>query len=109
MCDLVVLDACFVALGGQVAVEARACFQVEAPAVEDADERRAEDLALAQRIALVRAAVLERVDPALDAEEHHVAPVERHDGAVAAVQDGHGHPVRFAHAPRLGLCAAAPP
>ena len=56
-----------------VAEEARASLEVELPRVIRADERAADEVALDERVARVRARVVERVERAFGAEHGHLA------------------------------------
>src|SRR5215210_3504044 len=72
---------------GLVAEEAGAGLQVEAPAVVGADERRAEEIAVDERVALVRAGVGERIDAVCTPDDHDLVPVQADDGAIAGQLD----------------------
>ena len=64
--------------------------EVEAPAVVGALEDVAEDLALDERVALVRAGVVERVQHAVDAQEDDLAVARLDDRAALGEQLGAG-------------------
>ena len=70
-----------------VAEEARARCEVEAPLVVRADERLADDIPVDQRIALVGTLVLDGVDRLADAKDRDRPPAHSHERAAVAVED----------------------
>jgi hypothetical protein len=79
-----------------VADEARAGREIEGPGVVGAREVPAEDVALDERIAFVRARVGDGVDASVDAEDGDLVPVVFDERAPVRFEllDGNRQPVR---------------
>ena len=76
-----------------VSVQASAGLEVEAPPVVGAGQRRPDHLALDERIALVRALVVEGVDDPVHDEDGDLASLDFDERASLGIEGGHRKPV----------------
>src|SRR4051812_20439024 len=93
--DLVALNLDPEHPGRLVAVEAGSAVQVELPPVEGAREGVAEDLALVQRVALVRTGVGEGVSPAVDDENGDLRAFDFDERAAVPIEARERDPHRL--------------